>query len=156
MCQIAHFNIIEEKNIILPSVCLIYWNTLEEIRQNDILTKKEIISLSKPSLQPKEMLDLIFHSNMFRRRWFLVHHRDPLVYFHSNYWSTTDHRLKVADITRHGLTSFSVYFSVCPPVRPSVQLCVFLFTNLMQQFWSHRDLRCSGTTVSAIPKGDRP
>ena len=42
------------------SFCPNYDNTLEEKRQNDVLTKNEIISPSKPSFKPKRVVRLDF------------------------------------------------------------------------------------------------
>ena len=66
--KMAYFNIIEKDQILLKKDQILLkrdQNTCEGIRQNDILTKKEIISLSKPSFKLKSWFQRKIHWTPF-------------------------------------------------------------------------------------------
>ena len=60
MCKIIKFLNYWNKETYLAEFFFIYENKREEIRQNDILTHNQIISLSNLSLKSKESFELIF------------------------------------------------------------------------------------------------
>ena len=76
----TNFNVIEIKRLIMLSFALIIKINMKKIKQNNILTKIEMISLCKFFL--KSCSCSTWLPLKFRRWWFPAHHRDRLVLYY--------------------------------------------------------------------------